>query len=168
MTELGRELTNRLTVTIQTCEELAEAANKLDNLAWSADPGTFDRQLLKEAANYARQAIGKIAEAIQKPACSACSSGVCDFPGYWVYDTDGERVDGAWVCRKCQGVNARVSSKDALRLVKNGQAPAGCQQDGGQYFDIAIVENGVTVARQHGWFDPDSRAVIQYGTRTGG
>lgn len=85
-------------------------------------------------------------------------------PGCGSRGAQRSRVRGIWQCDRCGGLIsfAPISYNAARQVVHLSEMQADCAEP--QYFDLAIRERGTgTTYRTHGWFDPQTKKVVQFG-----
>jgi hypothetical protein len=66
-------------------------------------------------------------------------------------------------CSSCGALFGQGYKGDLMRLVRLGSLQANVTEEGTeQYFDFTVISSA-GVDRVHGWFDPATKNVVQYG-----
>ena len=80
----------------------------------------------------------------------------------------GTKYPTVWICERCSAVFGSVMDEaQSYEIVK----PMFLQEDGrdllaeglGQYFDLMHVDADGNLQRRHGWYDPQTRFILQVG-----
>ena len=80
----------------------------------------------------------------------------------------GTKYPTVWICERCSAVFGSVADEaQSYEIVK----PMFLQEDGrdllaeglGQYFDLMHVDADGNLQRRHGWYDPQTRMILQTG-----
>ncbi|MCG3207214.1 MAG: hypothetical protein FOGNACKC_00814 [Anaerolineae bacterium] len=75
---------------------------------------------------------------------------------------DGRTVIGAHECPHCRALFGEMYKGESYSLVKPWLTGADVPPDKWRYYDFQVLgSNGVE--RRHGWFDPETRLILQVG-----
>lgn len=150
----------RLRILIDTKMDLARAGNFIDNLAWIIAYESPAKTRLIGASDSIAEALRHIEMVLNSNTCFNCGGSLQFAHSVFV----GDHIEGAGQCRHCQAITGRVSDEDSLRLVSDNRISGKDITGPLQFFDIVVVENGLTIKRRFGWFDPESRRPVEIRT----
>ncbi len=73
-----------------------------------------------------------------------------------------QQIHGVYQCGHCQALLGQCSRGMSYLLVKPSWAPAGASLEDAVYFDLQVLGTD-GIKRRHGWFDPETRCIVQVG-----
>lgn len=71
-------------------------------------------------------------------------------------------VSGVWICSKCGGINGSCYRGDAYNFVNLTSMQSDCPPERQRYFDLTVLGSD-GVRRVHGFFDVETKSVVQFG-----
>ena len=77
------------------------------------------------------------------------------------YTVDNRFIHGVYQCPKCTAVFGTCYKGESYSIVKPWMSDR-TDMNNAQYYDLTILgSDGIT--RRHGWFDPNTRLILQVG-----
>lgn len=77
------------------------------------------------------------------------------------YPVNGRNIIGVHECPKCKAVFGTCYLGESYSIVKPWMSDRP-DMDGARYYDFTVL-TGNGIDRRHGWFDPDTRLILQVG-----
>jgi hypothetical protein len=89
---------------------------------------------------------------VRTPGCPGCS---CTRG----YET---KTVSVYECAGCGGLHGTCYLGESYNLVLPRMSPR-TDMDGARYFDFETLGAGCKIDRRHGWFDPETKLILQVG-----